>query len=140
MLFVDLADSFRPFLSLLSSRCSSLQCFYEGNRIHKTSSSSFNPGECTLHTRICGLGVGLFFLVERCSVLLLHESKACYYPSLYLDSNGESGAAYRGQNRPMFLSRKRVRKLTELYLSGGIPIEIARKRASADQIIRQNWF
>jgi len=95
-------------------------------------------GECTLHARSCGLGIGVFFLVQQCHVLLLRGSRASYYPSLYLDSSGE--VEQRGHNRPLFLNNKRVRRLEELYLSHNVAKEIVRKRASAETVIRMNWY
>lgn len=96
-------------------------------------------GECTLHSQQCGVGVGVFFLVQSCNVLLLRGALSCYYPSFYLDSTGEINDN-RGQNRPMFLSQKRFKKLEELYAGHQISREIARKRSTADSVVRLNWY
>lgn len=96
-------------------------------------------GECTLHSRSCGAGLGVFFLVQQCQVLLVRGSRGCYAPSLYLDSSGEVNEQ-RGQNRPLFLSAKRYKKLEELYVNHQVTKDIVRKRASAETVIRMNWF
>jgi len=113
------------------------------NAGNKSSDSTFSidikPGECTLHARSCGAGIGVYFLIQTCKVLLVKGSRSCYYPSIYLDSIGEVNE-YRGQKRPMFLSMTRYRKLEELYLSHQIGITVIRNRSSADSIIRTNWY
>ena len=63
-----------------------------------------HPGECTLHARTCGAGVGVFFFILHNWVLLMRGGRASKYGALYLDSNGETGEG-RGQNRPLMLSR-----------------------------------
>jgi hypothetical protein len=92
-----------------------------------------------MHARTCGAGVGVFFLVAKCSVLLIRGSRACYYPSIYLDSNGEVPDGY-GQFRPLFLSAKRMKKLEELYLNHQVAREVVRQRVNSDRTIRQNWY
>jgi E3 ubiquitin-protein ligase UBR2 len=98
-----------------------------------------SAGECTLHARSCGAGVGVFFLVQQCQGLLIRGTRAVYWPSLYLDSSGEVNDR-QGQNRPLFLSAKRYKKLEEMYLNHQIAKELVRKRASAESVIRLNWF
>lgn len=97
-----------------------------------------NPGECTLHARACGGGTGIFFLIQNFSVVLINDSRACFYPSLYLDANGETSRI--GQSRPMFLSLKRYLKVDEIYKNHLIPYEVARSRATNDRVIRQYWY
>ena len=96
-------------------------------------------GECTLHARSCGAGIGVFFLVHKCKVLLMRGPMSCTYPSVYLDQNGEA-PEFTGQMRPMFLSAKRLRKIEELYLTHQIAKEVTRQRVSSDRFIRQNWY
>lgn len=96
-------------------------------------------GECTLHARSCGAGTGVFFLVQQCQGLLIRGARSVYWPSLYLDSSGEVNEQ-RGQNKPLFLSMKRYRKLEDLYMNHQIAKEIVRKRASAESVIRLSWF
>eukprot|EP01041_Mallomonas_annulata_P000556 gene556-1070_t len=98
-----------------------------------------DPGECTLHARTCGGGTGLFFLVQMCRCLLIRGSRSCYYPSLYVDRDGEVDDSRR-HNRPLFLFVKRYRRLQEMYLRHQVVIEVVRKRTSEDRLIRENWY
>jgi hypothetical protein len=110
-----------------------------GNKGAPASLFDSAAGECTLHARSCGTGAGVFFLVQQCQVLLVRGSRSTYYPSLYLDASGEVNE-HRGQNRPLFLSSKRYRKLEDLYTSHQVAKEISRKRSSAESVIRLNWY
>jgi len=100
---------------------------------------NLDPGEATLHARECGSGVGVLFLAHKGTVLLLRGSRAIYYPSVYVDQNGESGEGLHN-NRPLFLSAKKYRKLEELYLKHQIGTEVTRNRSTADKNIRLNWY
>jgi hypothetical protein len=111
-----------------------------GNRQFAQPVGKNNAGECTLHARVCGADTGVFYLVQKYSVLLVRGGRAIFYPSIYLDANGEAGTDMRGQNRPLFLSTSRLKHLAELYLSGGIPAEVTRQRASIDRVVRMHWF
>ena len=111
-----------------------------GNRRREGGESESNPGECSLHARSCGAGVSCFFLVQQCYVLLLRDSRACYYPSLYHDASGGEVKQNKTQNKPLFLSKKRYAGLEELYLSHQVPREVVRKRASAERVVRQFWY
>ncbi len=48
-----------------------------------------SPGTCTLHARRVGSGLGFFFLVQKCTILLSSNNKSAYSPSLYVDEHGE---------------------------------------------------
>ena len=108
---------------------------------NKSPHSTFDgaAGECTLHARSCGAGTGVFFLVQQCQCLLIRGSRSTYSPSLYVDSSGEVNEN-RGQNRPLFLNTKRYKKLEEMYVHHQIAKEVVRKRATAESVIRMNWF
>ena len=124
-----------PALCLLCGRV--LQA---GNTLHDTQPSVTNPGECTLHARTCGLGTGIFFLLQRHLVLLMRGDKAAYWSktSLYLDANGEVGV--EGGCRPLFLSEGRLRLLQEMWLRGEVGREVARSRVSSDKIIKSYYY
>jgi E3 ubiquitin-protein ligase UBR1 len=113
--------------------------YFLANKLSDNPVSASNPGECTLHARHCSGGIGVFFLVQNCYVLFVHGSFSSYFPSLYLDVNGESDHN-KGQNRPMHLSLKRYAKVEEIYRNHMIPNEIARNRATKDTHIRLNWY
>jgi hypothetical protein len=99
-----------------------------------------NAGECTLHARTCGAGIGIFFLVLKDQVLLIHGSNAVTHMALYLDSNGEPADAQRGRNRPLFLSKSRFKRAEDIYLNNLIPYEVSRARASSDRYITAFYY
>lgn len=97
------------------------------------------PGACTLHARKTASGVGIFFLVQKCTVLLMHNSKSAYSPSLYVDEHGEEDPQLR-RGRPLFLNEARYRALEQLWRQQGIPREVAQIRSTSDRVIRDNWY
>mmetsp|Transcript_11561 Transcript_11561/g.31157 ORF Transcript_11561/g.31157 Transcript_11561/m.31157 type:complete len:218 (-) Transcript_11561:369-1022(-) len=98
-----------------------------------------NPGECTLHARSLGSGVGVFFLLQKCVVLLIRDRHAAYYPSIYVDSYGEEDAGLR-RGKPLFLSTQRFAELQALYTSHRIAAEVAKVRSNADRVIKENYY
>eukprot|EP00605_Chrysophyceae_sp_TOSAG23-4_P002056 GSChrysophyteH1.ASY1.ANO1.2277.1 assembled CDS len=98
-----------------------------------------HPGECTLHTRSCGSGVGIFLLVLQNMVLLQRGFRTVKYGALYLDKNGEAGEG-RGQNRPLVLSVPRFQKLEEMYLRHQVATEVTRKLGYQDRSIRAYYY
>ena len=127
----------------ISTYYSRLYLWMLGNRTHKASRSGegIEPGECTLHARSCAGGVGIFYLLQQFTVLLIRDSRCCYYPqlSLYLDSSGEVSQS-RSQNRPMFLSSKRYKQVENLYLSHSVAKEVVRTRSMEERYIRQFYY
>lgn len=97
------------------------------------------PGYCTQHARQVGSGIGIFFLVQKCTVLLMHNNKSAYSASLYVDQNGEEDPNLR-RGRPLFLNEARYRALETLWRHQGIPREVAQIRSTADRVIRDNWY
>jgi len=96
-------------------------------------------GDCTLHAETCGGGIGVFFLVQKCCPLLISGSRSCYLPPIYIDRNGETDDNLI-HSKPMYLSRRGVDRLQELYLKHECSKELCRIRANAKQVIRQNWY
>lgn len=117
------------------------QILNAGIRGTSSGSDSTPPGigECTLHARGCGAGVGVFFLVHKCSVLLMRGSRTCLYPSIYLDQNGDE-QGNSTQFCPMFLSLKNFRTLEEMYLNHHVATEVTRRRATQERVTRLNWY
>lgn len=97
------------------------------------------PGSCTLHARQVGSGTGIFFLVQKCTVLLMHNNKSAYSPSIYVDHHGEEDPSLR-RGRPLFLNEARYRELETLWRQQGIPREVAQIRSTSDRVIRDNWY
>ncbi|KAL7569357.1 hypothetical protein ACA910_010445 [Epithemia clementina (nom. ined.)] len=97
------------------------------------------PGACTLHARKHGSGIGIFFLVQKCTVLLMHNNKSAYSPSIFVDEHGEEDPGLR-RGRPLFLNDVRYRALELLWRHQGIPREVAQIRSTSDRVIRDNWY
>lgn len=97
------------------------------------------PGACTLHARECGSGIGIFFLLQKCTVLLLHNNKSAYSASLYVDDHGEEDPGLR-RGRPLFLQRERYQLLQDLWYQHKIPREVAQIRSTSDRVIRDDWY
>jgi len=97
------------------------------------------PGACTLHARKVGSGVGIFFLVQKCIVLLVDSNKSAYSPSLYVDENGEEDLGLK-RGRPLFLNEARLQTLEALWRNNGIPREVTQIRSTSDRVIRDNWY
>ena len=103
-----------------------------------------DAGECTLHARRCGAGIGVFLLVQRCCVLIMRNQRACFAPSLtpYVDRNGER-ADHSGLTQPykqLYFNARRYRRLEELYFRHELAREIVRQRIHEEKIIRSWWY
>ena len=98
-----------------------------------------SPGACTIHARKNGSGIGVFFLVQKCTVLLMHNNKSAYSASLYVDEHGEEDPGLR-RGRPLFLNDGRYRALELLWRQQCIPREVAQIRSTSDRVIRDNWY
>ena len=94
-------------------------------------------GECTKHSFKCGAGAGIFFLLQECSGLLLHKSRAAYIHSPYVDSHGET-PQYRG--RPLNLDLDRYEHLREVWYSHGVRQKVLAERGMARQVILPEYY
>lgn len=110
-----------------------------GSARRSFSRASRPPGSCTLHARKNGSGIGIFFLVQKCTVLLMHNNKSAYSASLYVDEHGEEDPGLR-RGRPLFLNQARYQALELLWRQHGIPREVAQIRSTSDRVIRDNWY
>ena len=127
-------DVTEPAICLICSRL-----IFAGNRLN-TDAVGGSSGECTMHSQCCGAGVGVFLMLRRAVVLLVHGKHAVYRQSLYLDEDGEVDQHMRS-NKPLFLSRSRLQELNKLYLRHEIPREVARQRHSSHgEVIRNSWY
>uniref|UniRef100_A0A646QGC2 E3 ubiquitin-protein ligase n=1 Tax=Hemiscolopendra marginata TaxID=943146 RepID=A0A646QGC2_9MYRI len=96
-------------------------------------------GACTYHAHYCGAGVGLFLRVRECKVLLLAgKTKGCFVSPPYLDDYGETDQGLRRGN-PLHLCSERYKKLHRLWLSHGVPEEIAHALESNANILSTEW-
>ncbi len=75
----------------------------------------------------CGVDVGLFLNIRKCTVLYLHNQNGSWVLAPYLDKFGESDPGLR-RGRQLSLHMKRYDALfRNVWLSQGIPTMIARK-------------
>lgn len=94
-------------------------------------------GECTKHAGRCGGGAGIYFLVQECVGLVIHEQKAAYVHSPYVDYFGET-PQYRG--RPLNLNLDRYHILRSLWSGHLIREKVAAERANTRQVIIPNFY
>ena len=94
-------------------------------------------GECTRHSYKCGAGAGMFFLLQECAGLIMHNGKAAYIHSPYVDSHGET-PQYRG--RPLNLDLDRFGHLHEVWSGHNIRQQVLAERESSRQIIVDNFY
>ena len=94
-------------------------------------------GECTRHSYKCGAGAGMFFLLQECSGLIMHKSKAAYIHSPYVDSHGET-PQYRG--RPLNLDLNRYDHLREIWYGHGVRQQVVAERATSRQVILPDFY
>eukprot|EP00546_Thalassionema_frauenfeldii_P000890 CAMPEP_0178937310 /NCGR_PEP_ID=MMETSP0786-20121207/25676_1 /TAXON_ID=186022 /ORGANISM="Thalassionema frauenfeldii, Strain CCMP 1798" /LENGTH=2359 /DNA_ID=CAMNT_0020615847 /DNA_START=262 /DNA_END=7341 /DNA_ORIENTATION=- len=94
-------------------------------------------GECTKHSFKCGAGACIFFLLQECQGLIIHNGKAVYVQSPYVDSHGET-PQYRG--RPLNLDLDRYDIFRELWTGHGIRQKVVQERGSARQVIITDFY
>jgi len=114
-------------------------CLLTGAVMRSARRSKGSDGTCTLHARKTGSGIGIFFLIQKCTVLLMHNNKSAYSPSLYVDEHGEEDVGLR-RGRPLFFSEERYQVLETLWRTHGIPREVSQIRSTSDRVIRDNWY
>lgn len=49
-----------------------------------------DKGECNLHIQTCGGQVGIFLVIKKCAILILHGSQGSFMNAPYLDLHGET--------------------------------------------------
>ncbi|KAI8617911.1 hypothetical protein BC830DRAFT_54838 [Chytriomyces sp. MP71] len=82
-------------------------------------------GECNNHMKLCSGEVGIFFLVKKFKILMLHNEKGCMIDPPYLDVHGEVDSSRRKGSR-QFLHLKRYDDIRKMWLSHNLPSYIAR--------------
>ncbi|KAJ2888302.1 E3 ubiquitin-protein ligase ubr1 [Coemansia asiatica] len=83
-------------------------------------------GECNMHMKTCGGTVGVYLLVKKCGLLLLHHDNGCFMSAPYLDQHGEVDLGLK-RGRPLFINRSRYDEMKKLVLTQKIPVFVARK-------------
>ncbi|KAJ3135188.1 hypothetical protein HK100_003039 [Physocladia obscura] len=82
-------------------------------------------GECNNHMKQCSGDIGIFFLIKRFNILLLHNEKGHVIDPPYLDIHGEVDVSRRKGSR-QFLNLKRYDEIRKLWLKHGLASNIAR--------------
>ena len=97
-------------------------------------------GACSEHAsrRKCGGGSCCFLLLKSTRVLILHSSgtRACLFPSPYVDAHGEEDEHMR-RGRPLFLDAARARLLETLWASGALEHD---SRATGASRLGGEWY
>ena len=125
-------DLYAELASLLPDCEQTAVCFVCGEVLN-----AGGRGECTKHSFKCGAGAGIFFLLQECSGLLMHKSRAAYIHSPYVDSHGET-PQYRG--RPLNLDLDRYEHLREVWYSHGVRQKVLTERGMARQVILPDYY
>ena len=94
-------------------------------------------GECTRHSYKCGAGTGMFFLLQECAGLIMHNGKAAYIHSPFVDSHGET-PQYRG--RPLNLDLDRYDHLHEVWSGHAVRQQVVAERGGSRQIIVPDFY
>lgn len=68
--------------------------------------SEGEEGECNLHMLECGGEIGIYLLIKRCSLLVLHNENGWFMQPPYLDAHGEIDQGLR-RGRPQYLNTQR---------------------------------
>ncbi|KAI9104974.1 hypothetical protein DFS34DRAFT_223040 [Phlyctochytrium arcticum] len=95
--------------------CSQSFCCQENDR-----------GECNIHAKECGSGIGIYLLINKCVILLLHWDNGFFNTPPYLDAHGEVDFGLK-RGRPQFLNQRRYDEIRKLWLTHGVPSFVARK-------------
>jgi len=94
-------------------------------------------GECTRHSFKCGAGTGMFFLLQECAGLIMHNGKAAYIHSPFVDSHGET-PQYRG--RPLNLDLDRYDHLHEVWSGHSVRQQVVAERGGSRQVIVPDFY
>lgn len=101
--FVTLPNSYTKLHGMLTAVCD-----YDYPALCMTCGSIIDAsgkGLCTTHNLDCSSGVGIYFLLQDCTILLLDGMRGTYYPAPYVDAHGEKHRSFRG--KPLFIDAKR---------------------------------
>lgn len=105
--------------------------------VHELSESQY--GECTKHILDHHAGVGVLFLFSKPCLLLIHGTKAAYWPSIYTDQYGEDQRA-APRSLPMFFDEQRFRQVERMWLEHKLAYEVTSRRNKATFTITQGYY
>jgi len=75
-----------------------------------------NLGECFKHSIVCNGGQGMFLVLKATMILLLHDERACYWSSPYLDARGEEDPLLK-RGKPLYLDEQRYSQLRVMLVA-----------------------
>ncbi|KAG0166761.1 hypothetical protein DFQ30_006800 [Apophysomyces sp. BC1015] len=83
-------------------------------------------GECNIHMRSCSGEFGLFMIINKCFILLLHDGGGAIMNAPYLDSHGEVDVFLK-HGTPQYLNQKRYEQIRQMWLTHSVPAFVRRK-------------
>lgn len=92
-----------------------------------------------MHSSVNCNGVGLFFLVRKCSLIAIRGEHAAVLDTPYLDEYNEEDVGFR-RGKPLYLDGKRWSNIVNMYLYHRIPHQVSTVRGSKDTVIRSNYY
>jgi len=98
-----------------------------------------SDGGCTFHAIGAHKGVGIFYLVSNCNLLLVSGNKKAFWMSPYIDRNGEE-RQLTNRALPLRLDPRRVTRIQQLFASHGVPQEVTTLRQVTDRVILDESF
>ena len=79
----------------------------------------------------------MFFLLQECAGLIMHNGKAAYIHSPFVDSHGET-PQYRG--RPLNLDLDRYNHLHEVWSGHSVRQQVVAERGGSRQVIVPDFY
>ena len=112
-------------------------CLLTGRVLHAGAKRPGAPGNCTLHARLVnGDGVGVFFLVLKCAVLLVRGPHASYAPSHLRRRPRREDVGLRAAGAPLRLHAGARRRCRASTTRTGRARAARRRARSAARVIR----
>ena len=124
------------YFSLLSNSKTSC-CLFLSMLLLTLCRLNIGKGQCTKHALKCGGGCGIFFLLQECKTLIIHNKRAAYVHSPFVDTHGETGE-YRG--KPLNLNIDRYSVLQELWFGHLVRQKVISERETSRQFILNNYY
>ncbi|KAH9249372.1 hypothetical protein BASA81_012903 [Batrachochytrium salamandrivorans] len=104
------------------------ECVCAGAACCSRKRSSGTPhGAATLHALQTCAGLGVFLMLQRCQILLIHGKRAMFLPAPYLDSDGYPDPNL-SRGKPLQLDEERYLALQRLVADHQVPNEVMRNR------------
>ena len=97
---------------------------------------SRSVGTCTMHAMAHHQKIGVFYLIHDNRVVLVKNGMAAFYPSMYVDENGEDvQRVSSGKHRPLYLEVSRWESLKQL-----VATHLVGEAVSYERSISAGWI